>query len=87
MIQRLIENYVNRLTKDDVNAFGIQNGIELSDNELNIVYNHVKQNWKTIVYGNPKPILEDIRQNTSDITYQKIENLYTKFYEKYKNYL
>lgn len=87
MIQRLIENYVERLTKEDVNAFGIQNGIELSNDELDIVYNHVKQNWKTIIYGNPKPILEDIKQNTNNITYQKIENLYTKFYEKYKNYL
>lgn len=87
MIQKMIEEYVNRLSKDDVITFGIKNGIELNNKELDIVYNHIKQNWKTIIYGNPKPILEDIKQNTSPLTYQKIENLYTKFYEKYKNYL
>lgn len=87
MLQKMIEEYVKRLTKTDVQEFGLKNGIELNDNELDIVYNHIKNNWKTIIYGNPKPILEDIKQNTNNTTYQKIENLYFKFYEKYKNYL
>ena len=87
MLQRMIEEYINRLTKDDVIRFSNENGIELNDSELDIIYNHVKNDWKTIIYGNPKPILENIKQNTNNITYQKIENLYTKFYEKYKNYL
>lgn len=87
MIQKIINEYINRLTKNDVKEFGIKNGIELNNNELDLVYDHVKQNWKTIIYGNPKPILEEIKRNTNNLTYQKIENLYTKFYNKYKNYL
>ena len=87
MINRLIEQYVNRMTKDDILKFATKNGIELNDKELKIIYNHIKKDWKTIVYGNPREILDDIKMNSDDITYNKIENLYINFKEKYKDYL
>ena len=87
MINRLIEQYVNRMTKDDILRFATKNGIELNDKELKIIYNHIKKDWKTIVYGNPREILDDIKMNFDDITYNKIENLYINFKEKYKSYL
>ena len=87
MVNRLIEQYVNRMTKDDILMFATKNGIELNDKELKIIYNHIKKDWKTIVYGNPREILDDIKLNFDDITYNKIENLYINFKEKYKGYL
>lgn len=87
MVNRLIEQYVNRMTKDDILRFATKNGIELNDKELKIIYNHIKKEWKTIVYGNPREILDDIKMNFDDITYNKIENLYINFKEKYKGYL
>lgn len=87
MVNRLIEQYVNRMTKDDILRFATKNGIELNDKELKIIYNHIKKDWKTIVYGNPREILDDIKMNFDDITYNKIENLYINFKEKYKGYL
>ena len=87
MLHKMIEEYISKLSIDDVNAFALKNGIELKNNELETIYNHIKNDYKTILYGNPKPILEDIKQTTSSDTYQKIENLYIKFYNKYKNYL
>ena len=75
------------MTKDDILRFATKNGIELNDKELKIIYNHIKKEWKTIVYGNPREILDDIKMNFDDITYNKIENLYINFKEKYKCYL
>lgn len=86
-MNKLIEQYVNRLTENDILMFAKKNGIELSSDELNIVYTHIKQNWKTIIYGNPRPILDDVKSKVSSLTYEKIENLYSRFYDKYKNYL
>ncbi len=87
MMRILIEQYINRLEKQDVLDFGEKNGITLNDDELDIVYNHIKKNWKTIIYGNPRPILDDVKSKVEPVTYEKIENLYARFYEKYKNYL
>lgn len=78
----LIEEYVNRMKKVDVNKFALKQGIILDDKELDIIFTYIKDNYKTIIYGNPKDILLEIKEKVSDITYNKIENLYIKFKDK-----
>ena len=78
----LIEEYVNRMKKEDVNKFALKQGIILDDKELDIIFTYIKDNYKTIIYGNPKDILLEIKEKVSDITYNKIENLYIKFKDK-----
>lgn len=78
----LIQEYVNRLTKNDIERFSLKQGIILDKEELDIVYNYIKLNYKTIIYGNPKDILLEIKGRVSPLTYSKIENLYMKFKDK-----
>ena len=78
----LIEEYVNRMRKEDVNKFALKQGIILSEEELNIIFTYIKNNYKTILYGNPKDILLEIKEKVSSLTYNKIENLYMKFKDK-----
>lgn len=87
MFNKLIEQYVSRMTKNDIIVFATKNGIELNDEEVKIIYNHIKKDYKTIIYGNPREILDDIKQKFDTMTYNKIENLYINFKEKYKIYL
>ena len=54
----LISEYVNRMQKQDVNNFAIKQGITLDNEELDIIYNYIKNNYKTLIYGNPKVIPE-----------------------------
>lgn len=83
MKERLIEQYVNRMTTDDVKSFALKNGINLSDEEINFLYNKAKNNWKTIVFGNPRGLLDEIKEILDRETYQKIENLYVFFKNRY----
>jgi hypothetical protein len=82
MNEFLIREYVKRLTLDDVKMFSEKKGIELNDNETNIIYDYIKKYWRTIVYGNPKNILNELKEKVSEITYNKIEKLYIEFKEK-----
>ena len=50
-------------------------------------YKHIKEDWRTIIYGNPKPILENLKNNIEELTYNKIEDLYYFFRDKYQYYL
>ena len=68
-------------------TFALKNGINLSEEELIYIYNVIKKEYQTIIYGNPRPILDDVKSKVEPLTYEKIENLYARFYEKYKNYL
>lgn len=87
MIHKLLNQYVSKMSKDDILKFASKNDINLDENELNIIYNHIKENWEAIIYENPKPIMEDVKKNVNPSTYEKIESLYSEFYKKYKNYL
>lgn len=78
----LIEEYVNRLKKSDIERFAIKQGIILDEGEIDIIYEYIKTNYKTIIYGNPKEILLEIKKKVKPITYSKIENLYIKFKDK-----
>lgn len=87
MHEFLIREFINRLTIEDVDKFARQNGIDLKKSELNLIYNQIKSDWRTILYGNPRPLLDNLRENLDSLTYNKIENLYSYFKEKYKHYL
>ncbi len=87
MLNKLIEQYVNRMTTDDITDFAEKNGIELTNEETDLIYNHIKSSWKTIIYGNPRDTFDDIKAKASNATYEKITNLYVHFREKYKIYL
>ncbi len=79
----LISEYVKRITKDDINKFSLKQGVNLTKDELDIIYNYVKKDYKTVIYGNPRVILDELKIKVRPITYNKIENLY----EQFKGYL
>ena len=87
MNEFLIKNYISRLTLDDINGFSKKHGIDLNEDELKLIEQHIRKDWHTIIYGNPRPILDNLKTKLKNNEYQKIENLYVEFKNKYKNYL
>lgn len=83
MKERLINEYVNRMTLEDVNNFALKNGIILKDKEVKVIYDHIKNNWRTIVFGNPRGILDDLKEKLDSTSYQKVESLYIYFKNRY----
>ena len=83
----LIKNFISKLSLNEIELFSKKNGLSLSDDELYLIHDYIKSDWHTIIYGNPRPILDDLRVKLDDFSYQKIEKLYIEFKEKYKNYL
>lgn len=78
MYYNLIKSYVDRLTIEDLDKFANSKGITLTEEEQPIIYNCIKQHWETFYYGNPKEILEDLKQKINIDTYNKIEALYVQ---------
>ena len=78
----LVEEYVKRLTKEDITKFSESQGVILEEAELNTIYNYIKKDYKTILYGNARSILDELKQKVKPLTYHKIETLYIKFKDK-----
>ena len=87
MSEFLIKNYISKLSLSEIDEFSKKQGLSLDDDELNTIYNYIKNDWHTIIYGNPRPILDDLKSKIDEYSYQKIEKLYIEFKNMYKNYL
>lgn len=78
----VIENYVNRLTKDDIRRFALKQSVTLGNDEVAFIYTYIKKNYKNIIFGNPKDVLTDIKDEVKANTYNKIVNLYMQYKDK-----
>lgn len=76
MYDFLIKKYVERLTKDDIVKFSVKEGITLTDNEVDIIYEYIKKDWRTFYYGNPIEKLNELKILLSPEAYKRVEKLY-----------
>lgn len=82
-----ISQYVSRITKNDVQNFALKNNISLNDNELDIIYTNLKQNWETILYDDPTRVFKILKGQLSPDSYEKGIRLYHEYHNLYKDYL
>jgi len=83
----IIERYMERITKDDINNFAIKKDIILSEEELNFTYNFIKKNYKNIL-SNPKLLdLNRYQNNYTKENFSKITKVYQEYSQRYSNYL
>ena len=87
MYDYFIKQYVEKINENDIKKFASQNGIILTKEEVDVFLFHIKKDWRTIIYGNPTKIFEEVKDRLNPLTYQKMIELYTFFKEKYQNYL
>lgn len=86
MLYNIIKNYTKNLTKDDIIKYSDKNNHHLNINEVNIIYDEIKNNLDNILKY-PEYSLDKIKDKLEYTTYLKIQNLIYTYKEKYKDYL
>ena len=82
MIKLIIYQYINRLRKVDIVNYCNIHGINVNNDDLDIVYGYVKNDYKRF-FDNPNVVLNEVKSKVSNYTYNEI----MKLYEKYKNFI
>ena len=82
MNKLIIYKYIDRIRKIDIMYYGIKEGIELNDEEINLIYFYIKNRYMDF-FNNPDDIFREIEGNVRDNVYSKIIELYNK----YKRYI
>lgn len=83
----IIERYMNKLTKTDVDAFAKKNYVLLNEEELDFTYNFVKKNWQVVI-ANPSSLnLDRYKDKFTEENLIKIKKLLKEYSIRYKNYL
>ena len=71
--------YIDKLTKQDIINYINKNKLSVTNNEIDLIYNSVKQDY-IIILNNPINYLNNIKDKLSISTYNKLLELYTKYY-------
>ncbi len=87
MINKLIDKYINNLTIQDVYTFASKEGVFLTEYEANIIFLNIKENYKTLLYGDESIIFNDLKSKLNSDLYNKIVVLFTEYKNKYNKYL
>ncbi len=83
----IIERYMNKITKNDVDNFARKNNIFLSEEELEFTYIFVKKNWQTII-ANPATLnLDRYKNQFTEENLEKIKKLFKEYSTRYKSFL
>lgn len=82
-----ISQYINKISVEDVKDFALKNNILLSEEELQLIYHTLQQNWETVLYQDPTPVFERLKGQLSPDSYQKGIQLFEKYHNLYKDYL
>lgn len=77
-IKNLIKTYISNLTIDDLKQYIYRNYQEIEENEINIIYNYIKNKWEDIYNDNPKT-WNELKEKLSPNTYNEIVKLYKKY--------
>lgn len=81
MREKIIKAYINRLTKNDIVAFAKKNGVTLSNNELELIYTYLKNDYEDMI-NNPSYYLAKAKKELSPNVYNKLVELYSIYYPK-----
>lgn len=87
MVYKLIENYINQMNENDIDKFAKENGVILTSEEISIIYDTIKKDWNTIIYGNYSSIFDNLEGKINPNTLKKAEELFLYFKNKYQKFL
>ena len=75
----MVEPYINKMTKEDINNFALNNNIRLNNNELDFIYNFIKTKYKDIL-NNPNNFnLVKYKNNFSNENFIKINAIVNRY--------
>ena len=75
----LIKNYINKLTKEDILNYLNKENITVSNDEIDLLYNSIKNDFDYVLNNNFYEYLEQYK-------FKLNTNLYNKIIEKYNEY-
>ena len=87
MFLSILENYINKLTINDIILFSNRNNIPLSSKEISYIYNTIKHDYKTLLSDNYDEVFLKSQNYIGEEKLKKIYNLFLDYRSKYHNFL
>ena len=83
MYKTLVENYVKKMTLEDLKNYCKKNYPEVTEKEIAVIYRYLKNNWEAL-YGKDTSILSKLKEEVSEKTFLEITKLLELGYQLMK---
>ena len=74
----VVYNYIKNIKKEDIYNYGIKQGIEISNNDIDIIYDYINNRYDDIINDIERIFLE-VKDKLNIKTYDKLLELYDKY--------
>ena len=83
MYEIFIKNYINnKLSKNDIINFANKENVNLTIEEVNIIYYYIKNYWEIFYKGDPTTLFKELKTKLSAKAYNKAYSLYLEYKKK-----
>lgn len=79
-----IYEYIKNIKKEDIYNYGIKQGIEIDNKDIDIIYKYINNRYDDII-NNTDNILLEVKDKLNINTYNKLLELYDKYKYFIKN--
>ncbi|MDD3341705.1 MAG: hypothetical protein PHN72_05925 [Bacilli bacterium] len=86
-MKKMIQNYITRITENDIASLASQNGIYLNQREVTVLYQMIKNDYEILLYGDSRPLWALLSQQLQKENYEKIYQFYLFYKNKYQSFL
>ena len=83
MYEKIIENYIQTMTREDIQNFARGKNIPLNQSDTDIIYDCAKKNWKVFYKEDPTPLLKELEKKLDPVTFNKLKQLYIETKSKF----
>ena len=83
MKEKIIKDYINKLTINDISNFAKLKNININDTDLIILYNYVKKHYQDFLNGNDTNLVKEIKDKINPVTFKEVYKLYLEYKIKY----
>lgn len=81
-LEYVIKELVDKLNENDIRNYALKEGINLTDDELKVIYMYIKNYWQVFYKDDPTSLFSELKEKLSPKTYSKIIELYNKYKRK-----
>ena len=79
MFRALVENYIDKLTNEDVISFAKNDNVIVTEEEASLFVKTVKENKDDIFKGNGEKYIDDLKDKLSPEAFAELNMLFNKY--------
>lgn len=76
MYEILIKEYIEKLTEEDIKKYAKSYNVDINDEEAKVLYLYAKNYWREFYKGEPKELLEELKEKLRPNTYAILYKFY-----------